>query len=626
MTLPRPIVAYHKQAPDYPDPFGTWCKLHHAFLTHLAEARLSGAAYKVVLQVLCAAFHFGQYHPVALSLDQFQRSQHLGRKAVIEGLRQALAKGILYEEREWQKGEHAPKCYGLIFYRALAGDRSTEDASVRHQGMTLLKGDVSSLSERAFEPGNPRSSQARKSSSSIIEPHREMEEEFKETTGAEIEPVVREQPAIRETTGTEIEPEAVRQPNQKQCGNRTSASALTEPEAVQQRRWEAASHITLEKEERRDNQRTPATLVPPPEAAPKDRADLGEKQTAPFQQPLLPAVTAAPPNPSSSGQQTSEFAMLREEYERRQAELKAWHPHGVEQIQAKIAARLEVRRLERQIEELETALELQDQRTQEGESTCVVGAPDEACLSTAGDMSALEPAPALPLQVAEEQLVQWRADVAAQQREVTRVTTQYHAVTEQLQHCHIGRGTWGTLVREQRFLAGEVEEQKAELARYERFLALIEAGATREEACEQLLAQPSQEVALEAPDATEQAPTEPPSEDEASTSPPEPAPRLEGQPLRKALFATLVRLFTTGDSRHVELERGKFNRAIKNLVLADLQPEEIPILKATYERLWPRITCTALGLANHLPLLIEEARKRGYEVGVPLESPQEVLS
>ena len=93
MTLPHPIVAYQKRATDHSDPFGAWCKLHHTFFTHLAEARLSGAAYKVVLQVLCASFYFGQYHPAALSLEQFQRSQHLGRKAVIEGLRQAVASG-----------------------------------------------------------------------------------------------------------------------------------------------------------------------------------------------------------------------------------------------------------------------------------------------------------------------------------------------------------------------------------------------------------------------------------------------------------------------------------------------------------------------------------------------------
>src|SRR5579885_3463301 len=140
MTLPSPIVAYQKRASDRSDPFGTWCKLHHAFFTHLAEARLSGAAYKVVIHVLCASFHFGQYHPAALSLDQFQSSQHLGRRAVIAGLRQAVARGILSEERGWQIGVHAPKQYGPVFYRALSADRDEEEHGSRHQGMTLLKG------------------------------------------------------------------------------------------------------------------------------------------------------------------------------------------------------------------------------------------------------------------------------------------------------------------------------------------------------------------------------------------------------------------------------------------------------------------------------------------------------
>ncbi len=93
MTLPRAIVTYHKQAPEQKDPFGPGCKLHDTLFTHLAEARLSGAAYKVVLQVLCSSFHFGQYHTVTLSLDLFQSSQHLGRKAIIERLRQVVASG-----------------------------------------------------------------------------------------------------------------------------------------------------------------------------------------------------------------------------------------------------------------------------------------------------------------------------------------------------------------------------------------------------------------------------------------------------------------------------------------------------------------------------------------------------
>lgn len=39
------------------------------------------------------------------------------------------------------------------------------------------------------------------------------------------------------------------------------------------------------------------------------------------------------------------------------------------------------------------------------------------------------------------------------------------------------------------------------------------------------------------------------------------APGWRGQALRRALFATLARLFTNGDPKHIDLERGKFNWA-----------------------------------------------------------------
>jgi hypothetical protein len=598
MTLPQPIVTYQKRASDHPDPFGSWCKLHYAFLIHLAEARLSGAAYKVVLQVLCSSFHFGQYHPAALSLEQFQNSQHLGRKAVIEGLRQAVARGILYEERGWQVGAHAPKQYGLVFYRAVTVMRGGEDQGFRLQGMTLLKGGAFPRSASSPELGNGLSQQEHNRSSSTGEPYRKTDEKLEATTSSEIEPVTEVQRLTRGVAGAEIEPVAVRQPHQTQFGSRTSAGALTEPEASLQRSQNAASYGALELEERTEDTRTPATLVPPLEAAREPQQAL-EEQAAPFSQHLPPTV-AAPPNFSSSDQQENVLAILRAEYERRQAALAAWHPHGVEQIQAKIAARLEVRRLERQIEELETPLAPQVQRTQEGEDPCAVGQPGETRWCPATGMSAPERPFALPLQVAEEQLAVWRADVVAQQRVVRRVTTQYQAVTEQLQQCRIGRGNWGALVREQRFLAGDLEEQKAQLARYEQFVALIEQGAIKEEACEQILELHPQVTSLE-PSGSEELPPTATSEDQPLA---ESAPKLEGQQLRQALFTTLARLFTNGDPRHIDLERGKFNRAIKNLVAVDAQPEDLPVLKAAFEKRWPKATCTALGIANNLPILL----------------------
>ena len=66
-------------------------------------------------------------------------------------------------------------------------------------------------------------------------------------------------------------------------------------------------------------------------------------------------------------------------------------------------------------------------------------------------------------------------------------------------------------------------------------------------------------------------------------------------------------------SRRMVDEGGKFNRAIKNFVFAGLQPDDLPALKAAFERLWPRATCTALGLANNLPLLMGTAEGMGWQ-------------
>lgn len=177
-------------------------------------------------------------------------------------------------------------------------------------------------------------------------------------------------------------------------------------------------------------------------------------------------------------------------------------------------------------------------------------------------------------------------------------------MTEQLESCRIGVGNWGALVREQRFLAGEVEQQEAQLTRYENFVALIEQGATKEESCAQLVAVHPQETSAEEIVAEELPPSEATGVDQTSGSSAEPPPRLEGQQLRQALFTTLARMFTTGDPRHIDLERGKFNRAIKNLVALDIQPADLPVLQATFEKLWPKATCTALGLANNLTILL----------------------
>jgi hypothetical protein len=149
------------------------------------------------------------------------------------------------------------------------------------------------------------------------------------------------------------------------------------------------------------------------------------------------------------------------------------------------------------------------------------------------------------------------------------------------------------------------------LARYTQFVMLIEQGATKDEACAAVLEQQDHAAPAEQKTSCD-APAERSAEEMASAE--EEAdhrPRLEGQTLRRALFATLAQLFTNGDPRHVELERGKFNRAIKNFVLVGLQPDDVLAVKAAFEHLWPRATCTALGLANNLPLLIGTAEGMG---------------
>jgi hypothetical protein len=271
-----------------------------------------------------------------------------------------------------------------------------------------------------------------------------------------------------------------------------------------------------------------------------------------------------------------------------------------------------VLRLARRIEELEAALGAQPPH-QGKEGTGAEDQQGEAEENAEARCSpSSEGASPLPLQVSEEHLTQWRANVAAQRREVLRLRTQYLEVTEQLQRCHIGRGNWGTLVRQQRFLAREMEEQETELSRYERFVALVEQGATKEEACAQVLGEHPSDTRAEEDAPAEVASSDAP-EAQAALVPAEPPPRLEGQQLRQALFATLARLFTTGDPRHIDLERGRFNTAIKKLTALDVQPEDVPVLQAIFQRLWPKATCTALGLANNLPTLMVKAQELGWQ-------------
>ncbi|HLV99403.1 MAG TPA: hypothetical protein VKT82_12080 [Ktedonobacterales bacterium] len=217
-------------------------------------------------------------------------------------------------------------------------------------------------------------------------------------------------------------------------------------------------------------------------------------------------------------------------------------------------------------------------------------------------------APEIALQVPAEQVALWREDVAEQRLVVAQLQAASARASEALQQCSPSGPGWGELRRQQRYWQHQLEAAQGKLAQFTQFVTLIEQGATKDEACAAVLGQAANDS-----DGEEEPEGAPAAEAVQADPPPTVAPRLEGQALRRALFATLVRLFTSGDPRHVELERGKFNKAIKNFVLAGLQPGDLPAVQAAFGRLWPCATCTALGLANNLPLLMGTAEGMGWQ-------------
>jgi hypothetical protein len=128
----------------------------------------------------------------------------------------------------------------------------------------------------------------------------------------------------------------------------------------------------------------------------------------------------------------------------------------------------------------------------------------------------------------------------------------------------LARWSWlGELRRPPRYLEHQLAAETDKLDQFTRFVALIEQGATSDEACAAVLRQQGDAAPAEQSAACEASEEEAMGETPPTEVSAEPRPRLEGQALRQALFATLARLFISGDPRHVELERGKFNRAIK---------------------------------------------------------------
>ena len=159
------------------------------------------------------------------------------------------------------------------------------------------------------------------------------------------------------------------------------------------------------------------------------------------------------------------------------------------------------------------------------------------------------------LQVPIAQLEQWRADVAEQRQIVAHAQAAYAQACEQLDQCSPGGAGWGELRRQQRYLEHQLEAETEKLDYFTHFVHLIEQGYTKAEACEAMADQ--EDEAAAPPEATfAEATMEGHAEALPSVDVAAPAgPRLEGQALRQALFATLARLFTNGDPRHVELER-----------------------------------------------------------------------
>jgi hypothetical protein len=334
-------------------------------------------------------------------------------------------------------------------------------------------------------------------------------------------------------------------------------------------------------------------------------------------------VISWPPAPDPSDWQaerdarTAEVARLRAAYEQRVA--------APNSLQASAELRVEVHRLKQQLEVEEATLLLQEQRLEaierehppalsggvvteceDAEVLCETEEPEREA-SPASSGSTME----RPMHVTPEQLAFWHEEVQAEQRQLRRLQREYDELTEQLKHpLASGLSNWSEARKRQRDLAWLLQDQQKRVERYQRFVALIEQGATKEEATEQAFQQEAQ--AVEGGDA-EQAPNAEVAE--AEEAPPPPKPKLTGEPLRRALFAVLTRLFTTGDPRYVTLERGRFNAAIQKFRVLELQPDDLPLLKEVFERVWPKATCTALGLANNLPLLIEKARDMGWSLG-----------
>ena len=196
----------------------------------------------------------------------------------------------------------------------------------------------------------------------------------------------------------------------------------------------------------------------------------------------------------------------------------------------------------------------------------------------------------------------WQADVAEQCRAVAQAQAGYERVSAELERCSPGGRTWCDLRRQQRFLQHHLEAEQQKRALFEVFVRLIEQVYSKDEACEQVYTQaqcPTEQEAAPEADSARESPVEStllPVSDTEQT----PAPELGPKAWRAALFTGLMTLFGWEPGHLNKNSRGLANKAAMLLQESGIRPEQLPHVKALFERAYPKVThYTPIALANH---------------------------
>lgn len=253
-------------------------------------------------------------------------------------------------------------------------------------------------------------------------------------------------------------------------------------------------------------------------------------------------------------------------------------------------------------------------------TTLVASAP-EAEMPPQASEAGEPPAPAVhdicSLAISPEQLAHFRQEMECQRECVQAAAARWEACMEERRHC-LDTTRRKALIHEVCQSEQQYHQAQRKLARFELAIEALSAGHTVEEA----VALAHERIGMTTSQAAHLAATEP-SEAEAAAAapeePPPPDPLLEGETLRRALFSKLVALFLPGDppdKNDVDLSRGVFNNAIKQFMVKQLQPLDVEVLQAVYQRVWPKAVCTAPALAKHLPFLVGKAHEMGYHLSL----------